>query len=195
MSRKTLGRIYNQNSPSSMRAVQRARNGRPRVRGTVSTLVLALGTISAALATVTVSPPRKSRCRAADPGPPGVLPPVDLNSLEEMPVTQWGVTGIGTSYSDVKAFVWDFAEEQKQHLRGRQFHWRAGKGRHQSDTDPGPVLHRSVRPRQRKVDLHLPADGHIDFTDFYIRRDYIKFTGEFLCKLGSVFKNISDPEF
>ena len=92
-----------------MRAVRRAPNGRPGVRGTVSTLVLALATISAALATVTVSPPRAGAVPPTQ-GDPGVLPPVDLNSLEEMPVTQWGVTGIGTSYSDVKAFVWDFAE-------------------------------------------------------------------------------------
>ena len=43
-------------------------------------------------------------------GDPGVMAPVNLDSLEPDPVVQWGVTGIGTSSSAAKPHVWDFAE-------------------------------------------------------------------------------------
>jgi len=43
-------------------------------------------------------------------GEPGVLPAVDLDSLNPDPIKQWGVVGTGNSFTAAKSQVWDFQE-------------------------------------------------------------------------------------
>lgn len=68
----------------------------------VSVLILMRSTDRDASAAVTPDPPAV--------GDPGVMTPVDLDSLDPDPIQQWGVVGIGTSYTAAKPQVWDFAE-------------------------------------------------------------------------------------
>jgi len=65
-----------------------------------------------ATAIVAVSVSNEESADAAPPavGEPGVLPAVDLNSLNPDPIKQWGVVGTGNSYTAAKSQVWDFQE-------------------------------------------------------------------------------------
>ena len=56
------------------------------------------------------TPPAQSPSSETTPRDPGVLPSVDLATLETTPIKQWGVVGKGTTYSVAKSLVWDFAE-------------------------------------------------------------------------------------
>ncbi|MEZ5321671.1 MAG: delta-60 repeat domain-containing protein [Microthrixaceae bacterium] len=66
--------------------------------------------LSIALVTLNASDDSKASADAPAIGDPDVLPAVNFDELDPDPVTQWGVVGIGNTYSAPKSEVWAFAE-------------------------------------------------------------------------------------
>lgn len=77
-----------------------------------ATLGLAVGLLATGLIGITSIDPGPTETAAADVpvATPGATPAVDLDSLDPLPIKQWGVVGSGTSFSSAKPEVWDFAE-------------------------------------------------------------------------------------
>ncbi|MFN8050388.1 MAG: hypothetical protein U0Q22_03040 [Acidimicrobiales bacterium] len=83
---------------------------RPGWATTGLSAVVALALVAVVIIGVSVG--EQDTAAAAPPvvGEPGVLPPVDLSSLNPDPIKQWGVVGEGNSYTAAKSQVWDFQE-------------------------------------------------------------------------------------
>ena len=89
------------------------RQGLWRRPGWATTSVSALVAVALVVGVlVAVSVSEEDTASAAPPavGEPGVLPAVDLATLNPDPIKQWGVVGEGLSYTAAKSQVWDFAE-------------------------------------------------------------------------------------
>ena len=72
--------------------------------------VAVMSVLATAIASVVVATEESADAAPPAVGDPGVLPAVDLNSLNPDPIKQWGVVGTGNSYTAPKSQVWDFLE-------------------------------------------------------------------------------------
>ena len=85
-------------------------NGVRRVRFAAKLAVVGLLSVVVTYGAVAAQDASTASAEVPTVGQPGVLPPVDLNSLNPDPIKQWGVVGVGATSSAAKPQVWDFAE-------------------------------------------------------------------------------------